>query len=414
MERTGPMAGVRIVELATFGFVPSGVALLADWGADVIKVEHPRIPDPMRGLVVASSEDGVAVDVLIDQFNRGKRNLALDVAAPQGRDVLYELVRGCDVVVTSFLRPAQRKLRVTYEDLRAINASLIYAHGHGYGPRGPDAEQPGFDGISYWARGGVGHALTYTDGPPAGQRPGFGDVMGGLSLATGVSAALYQRGVTGRGCAVDVSLLGVACWQLAPDILTSWLTGQDVQRPAPTATTGPFRTSDGRFVTVLLLLPHYLGNVLRALGQEALLENQVFRDFAGGLTPAGAREVDAALRAAIGSFTEDQIRKRFAGLEIAWSIVQTPQEVVVDPQVVANEYVVVNPSNPGGRLVTGPVQFDQSPPRIASGAPRQGEHSEQILREIGYSDESIGQLHDGGVIVQGDEDRWDAFGRLST
>jgi crotonobetainyl-CoA:carnitine CoA-transferase CaiB-like acyl-CoA transferase len=318
------------------------------------------------------------------------------------------------VVVTSFLKPAQRKLGVTYEDLRAINASVIYAHGHGYGPRGPDAEQPGFDGISYWARGGVGHALTYADGPPAGQRPGFGDVMGGLSVATGVSAALYQRSVTGQGCAVDVSLLGVACWQLAPDILTSSVTGQDVQRLAPTASTGPFRTSDGRFVTVLLLLPHYLGNVLRALGQEALLEKQVFAEFAGGVSPAGNQVVDAALRAAIGSFTAEEIRQRFAGQEIAWSIVQTPQEVVADPQVVANEYVVDNPSKPGQLLVPGPVQFDQRPPRIAAGAPRQGEHSEQILREMGYSDDVIGELQVGGVFVQGTTDGWDAFGGLAT
>ncbi len=420
MVSVGPMAGVKIVELTTFGFVPSGVALLADWGADVIKIEHPRNPDPMRGLVTAVSDDGAEVDTLMDQFNRGKRNLALDLAVPEGREVLSDLVRRCDVVVTSFLKPAQRKLRISYEDLRPLNPRLIFAHGHGYGPRGPDAEQPGFDGISYWSRGGVGHALTFADGPPARQRPAFGDVMGGLSVATGVSAALYQRSVTGRGCAVDVSLLGVACWQLAPDILTSLVTGQDVQSPAPTADTSsnprgkPFQTSDGRYVTVLLLMPHYLSNVLKALGHEHLLQSAVFADFEGGLSPQGGQAVDSALRSAIGSFTAEQIRARFTGQDIAWSIVQSPAEVAADPQVIANEYILDNPSKPERSLITGPVQFDQRPPQISSGAPRQGEHSEQILRELGLTGDTIARLMGSGVVVQGADGSWDSFGKLVT
>lgn len=153
----GPMAGVKIVELTTFGFVPSGVALLADWGADVIKVEHPRNPDPMRGLVTARTDEGAEVDTLMDQFNRGKRNLALDLAVAEGREVLYELVRHCDVVVTSFLKPAQRKLGISYEDLRQLNPRLVFAHGHGYGPRGPTWTNPALTGSPIGL--GVGSAM---------------------------------------------------------------------------------------------------------------------------------------------------------------------------------------------------------------------------------------------------------------
>ncbi len=412
MDDVQPMSGVKVVELATFGFVPSGVAILADWGADVVKVEHPRISDPMRGLVMATAPDGRRFDTLMDQFNRGKKNLALDLSAAEGLEALHELVRRCDVVITSFLAPAQRKLRVTYEDLRAFNPSLVYAHGHGYGPRGPDAEQPGFDGISYWARGGVGHALTFKDGPPARQRAAFGDVMGGLSVAAGVSAALFRRRATGLGCAVDVSLLAVACWQLAPDLLASSVTGHDVQAPAPAADSGPFRTRDGRFVTVLLLMPGYLGNVLRALDCEHLLADPTFAGYVGGVAPPGAEVVDSALRAAIGSFTSDEIRRRFGGQEIAWSIVQTPREVVADPQVVANGYVVANPTNPEGFLVPGPVQFDQRPPPIAFGAPRQGEHTVEVLREAGLSEAAIENLLATGVAAQGTEELWDEHGRF--
>jgi crotonobetainyl-CoA:carnitine CoA-transferase CaiB-like acyl-CoA transferase len=409
-----PLLGVKVVEVTTFGFVPSGVALLADWGADVITIEHPRVPDPMRGLTTVPAPDGRIVDYVMDHFNRGKRNLALDLATEPGRDVLHRLVRQADAFVTSFLPPAQRKLGITYEDLKAVNPSLVYAHGHGYGPRGPDSEQPGFDGISYWCRGGVGHALTFKDGPPAGQRPAFGDVMGGLSVAAGVSAALHRRTTTGEGCAVDVSLLAVACWQLAPDIMASSVSGLDVQMPAPGPDSGPFRTSDGRYVTVLLLLPQYLGNVLRALDREDLLDNPLFANYPGGVAPPGSDVVNAALREAIGSLTVDEVRRRFTGQEIAWSVVQTPAEVLSDPQVQANEYVLPNPSKPGELLVSGPIQFDRAPPRPPWGSPRQGEHTEAILREVGLDDTAVKELLEAGVVAQGSEGVWDEYGRLTS
>jgi crotonobetainyl-CoA:carnitine CoA-transferase CaiB-like acyl-CoA transferase len=412
MEGTQPLSGVKVIELATFGFVPSGAAILADWGAEVIKVEHPRRPDPMRGLVAFSTPDGSQVDPLMDQFNRGKRNVALDLENERGLDVLYELVRRSQVFVTSFMAPTQRRLGVSYEHLHPVNPSLVFAHGHGYGPRGPDADQPGFDGISYWARGGVGHAVTFKDGPPAQQRPGFGDVIGGLAVAAGISAALHQTGVTGEGCTVDVSLLAVACWQLAPDILTSSLTGRDVQAAAPGPNSGPFRTSDGRFVTVLLLLPQYLGNVLRALDRDHLLAEPPFANFAGGLGSPDAAAIDATLRQAIGSFTCEEIRKRFSGQEIAWSVVQTPQEVPGDSQVRANEYVFPNPSRDGQLLVSGPVQFNQSRPRPNSGAPRQGEHTGEVLREFGFDQKAVEAMLADGVAVQGAHQHWDEYGRL--
>ncbi len=408
-----PMSGVRIIELTTFGFVPSGVAILADWGAEVTKVEHPRVPDPMRGLVTARAPDGRVVDTLMDQFNRGKRNLALDVGADRGREVFYELVRRCDVVVTSFLPGTQRRLRVTYEDLQSLNPSLVFAHGHGYGPRGPDADQPGFDGISYWSRGGVGHALTYTDGPPVQQRAAFGDVMGGLAVAAGVAAAMHRQRATGSGCAVDVSLLAVACWQLAPDLLATSVTGLDVQASAPGPDSGPFRTRDGRFVNLPLLLPQYLTNALRALGEERLLADPLFATYEGGVGAPGSEIVNAALRTAIASFTAEEIRERFSGQEIAWSIVQSPPEVLADPQVRANEYLVPHPSGPGGFLVAGPVQFDQAPPRPPAGAPRQGEHTVAILRELGLDEAAVHELLDAGVAAQGTEGSWDAYGRLT-
>lgn len=409
MEPISPMSGVKVIELTTFGFVPAGVAILADWGADVVRVEHPRVADPMRGLIVAQNDSGATVDVLSDHFNRGKRNAAIDLRSADGREVFYELIRDADVFITSFLKPAQQKLGVAYEDLQPLNPRLIFAHGHGYGPKGPDAHAPGFDGISYWCRGGVGHAVTFKGGPPAQQRPAFGDVMGGLSVATGVSAALYQRSVSGRGCTVDVSLLAVACWQLAPDILRSAIDHRDVQAEAPTADSGPYRTADGRYVVVLFLMPQYLPNVLQALGMDDLLDDARVRDFQAGVAQPG---VDAELRARIASLSADEIRSRFQGRDLAWSIVQTPEEVITDPQVTANEYVLPNPADPERYLVPAPVQFNQQPPSVTGGAPAQGEHTEQVLKEAGVAGARIDELLRAGVIAQGHEGDWDSSGRL--
>ena len=410
MERIDPLKGVRVVELTTFGFVPAGVAVLADWGADVVRVEHPRIPDPMRGLMIAENAKGETVDTLSDHFNRGKRNVAIDLGSADGREVLHELAGRADVFVTSFLKPAQRKLGVAYEDLRRVNPTLIYAHGHGYGPRGPDADQPGFDGISYWARGGVGHAITFQGGPPAQQRAAFGDVMGGLSVATGVSAALFHRATTGKGCTVDVSLLAVACWQLAPDILKSAIDHRDVQNEAPTPDNGPFRTADGRYVIVLFLMRQYLTNLLKALELRHLLNDPRVLGFQGSVGQSG---LEPELRTAIGALTAREIRSRFAGRDLAWSIVQTPEEVIADPQVTANEYILPNPADPDRHVVAPPVQFNQRPPELSAGAPAQGQHTVEVLTEIGMDEQRIEHLRKAGVIAQGHDGQWDDFGRMA-
>jgi crotonobetainyl-CoA:carnitine CoA-transferase CaiB-like acyl-CoA transferase len=210
-----------------------------------------------------------------------------------------------------------------------------------------------------------------------------------------------------------VALLAVACWQLAPDILATSVTQQDVQRPAPTVQNGPYVTSDGRYVVVLLLMPQYLPNMFKALGLENLLQEPRFANFQAGVGGAGHAEVQAELRQAIASLTADEVRERFRGKDIAWSIVQTPLEVISDPQVVANEYILPNPRDPHRLLVTAPVQFNQQPPKIATAAPAQGEHTREILRELGLDDERTEKLLADGVIAQGKPGDWDEYGRLA-
>jgi hypothetical protein len=189
------LEGVRVVEVASWSFVPSSGATLADWGADVIRIEHPVTGDPQRGLVSSGMVTAAgSVNHFIEQPNRGKRSLGLDIASDAGREVLRKLVEQSDVFVTNLLPASRARAGIDVEDVRVWNPKVIYARGNGYGPRGEQAGRGGFDLAAYWARGGIGDSLITRDGEwPAPQRPAFGDVFGGFALAAGIVAALFAN-----------------------------------------------------------------------------------------------------------------------------------------------------------------------------------------------------------------------------
>ncbi len=196
------LEGVKVLEVAAWTFVPAAGAVLADWGADVIKVEHPVMGDPQRGLISMGLIPGgpSAVNYIIEQPNRGKRSIGLDISTEEGLKLLYRLVEQSDVFLTSFLPATRQKLKIDVEHIRAVNPKIVYARGTGQGPKGPDSGKGGYDGASYWGRGGVAHALTpSTSEWPIGGRAAFGDLAGGMSIAGGIAAALFQRERTGVG-----------------------------------------------------------------------------------------------------------------------------------------------------------------------------------------------------------------------
>lgn len=420
LEFISPMQGVKIVDLTTFGYVPMSAAILADWGADVVKVEDTVFPDPCRGLVTNPDllGDGSPVDTLTDHFNRGKRNIALDLRKPAGLEVFYAMIKSADVFVTSFTRPAQRKLKLTYDDLKPINPRLIFAHGQGNGPRGPDAEQPGFDGITYWTRGGLGYILSQPGQPFVNQRPAFGDVLGGLSIATGISAALYHRSVTGKGCVVDVSLLAMAAYHLAPDIAAATLFGRD-HRGMPRSLVqgrvnpphGLFETKDGRHVQLSMLRDHFWVNLLRGLGHEAMLADPRYATLEARQRNVDALEAD--LEGIFKGLTLEEVKQRLKGVDTAWAPLQSPYEFANDEQVLANEYVFPNPANPKFKLTAPPAQFNHHAAIPKSGAPRHGEHTNEVLRELGLEEAQIAQLKKDGVVASGSSpEDWNEWGAL--
>jgi crotonobetainyl-CoA:carnitine CoA-transferase CaiB-like acyl-CoA transferase len=266
------LAGIRVVEVAQWWFVPSAGAVLADWGADVIKIEHPVTGDPQRGLVTSGFfPDTGGVNFMMEQSNRGKRSVGIDIGNPAGRAALLELVATADVFLTNFLPPARRKLRIDVDDIRAVNAKIIYVRGHGQGARGPDAERGGYDAASFWSRGGIAHALTPPGAAaPIMQRAAFGDSAGGMTVAGGIAAALFRRERTGVPSLVDVSLLGTAMWILAPDIVMTRLTDQEMpafdRAAAPNPIVNSYRTQDGRWLFLSMLPPHARTRVGSAAG----------------------------------------------------------------------------------------------------------------------------------------------------
>src|SRR5579883_888174 len=223
---TEVMRGVRVLEVASWTFVPSAGAVLADWGADVLKIEHPAFGDPQRGLVTMGLAPGgpSSVNFMMEQPNRGKRSVALDLATPGGLELLYRLAETSDVFLTNFLPAARQRLRIDVEHIRARNPRIVYVRGTGQGVKGPEAEKGGYDGASYWARGGIAESIT-PEGleAPVSQTAAFGDLNGGMTIAGGIAAALFRRERTGEPSVVDVSLLGLAAWTMSPGVVAAKL-----------------------------------------------------------------------------------------------------------------------------------------------------------------------------------------------
>ena len=255
------LSGVRVLEVAAWTFVPAAGAVLADWGADVIKVEHPETGDPQRGLVSMGLIPGGpdAVNYIMEQPNRGKRSIGLDISTDAGRDLLYKLAETSDVFLTSFLPSVRQRLKIDVEHIRAVNPNIVYARGTGQGP---------------WVSTATSRATTARstgDGGRSAQRPDPGRLQppigGGRPSATwpgawpspaGSPPALLQRANSGEAPMVDVSLLGLAMWQLSPDIVASGLYGGDPmpkfgRSASPNPLVGSYRTNDDRFITLMML-----------------------------------------------------------------------------------------------------------------------------------------------------------------
>jgi crotonobetainyl-CoA:carnitine CoA-transferase CaiB-like acyl-CoA transferase len=403
---TAVMEGVRVLEVAEQTFVPAASALLADWGAEVIKIEHVERGDAMRGL--ASSGIGMisnSVHVLLEHSNRGKQSLGLDLSSEEGLDILYKLAATSDVFLTNKLAGTRKKLKIDVEDIRAHNPAIIYARGSGQGERGPDADKGAYDSLAFWARSGVSLAVTRTDydhvvGPPG---PGFGDSIGAMTVAGGIMGALFHRERTGEATTVDVSLLGAGMWAMGQTISLSLQLDMPWQ-PPPGGTprnplTGNYRAKDGRWISLTCLQAgKYWPSMAEVIGQPELATDPRFAD--NDVLLENGAEAGDILRAAFDQHTLEEWREKLEAFTGQWAVVQNTIEVASDPQSVANDYMQSGTTADGTpySLVSAPVQYDGVAGPIGR-APEFNEHGDQILADLGLDWDTVVDLKVRGVVA---------------
>jgi len=401
---SGPLDGIRVLEVAMYGFVPSAGAVLREWGADVIKVEHAVTGDPQRGL----RQTGLLrvegdPNPNIEHANRGKRSLGLDMSVPEGKEVLLELARRADVFLTSFLPGHRQKFGIDVDDIRAVNPKIIYARGSALGPRGEESVKGGYDMTAFWCRAGVAATITPEGmtgmiSPPG---PAFGDTISGTNLAGGIAAALLQRERTGEPSVVDVSLLGSGLWAMGHTIALSVHLNQTMKAPMPgthgaptNPLTGLYETSDGRYLSLLMMQPtKFWADVCRHIDRPELADDPRFAtaELIAANTPAAVE----ILREEIGKRTIAEWTERLGTLSGPWAPVQDALQAAADPQIRANEYL-----RKAGELelVSNPVQFDVTAPDLEP-APEFAAQTEDILVELGLDWDRIIELKTAGAVT---------------
>jgi crotonobetainyl-CoA:carnitine CoA-transferase CaiB-like acyl-CoA transferase len=404
---TAVMEGVRILEVAEHTFVPAASALLADWGAEVIKIEHVERGDAMRGLM--SSGVGVMatdVHVLLEHSNRGKKSLGLDLATAEGLDVLHKLAATCDVFLTNKLPSVRRKLKIDVAEIRAANPNIIYVKGTGQGELGPDADRGSYDVLAYWHRAGTALGVKQADDdyvppPPA---PAFGDSIGAMTIAGGIMGALFHRERTGTATTVDVSLLGTGIWSMGAAFALSMQLGMPWQPPPRGTNMGnplvsTYQAKDGRYVSLSCLQAgKYWGELVTLVGLPELATDERFVDQAA--IREHAMEGVELLREAFAERTAEEWKQVLAAFSGQWTVVQSTLEAIEDPQAIANGYIVESATAEGTpfKLAAAPVQFGDDLPST-NRAPGFNEHGDEILEGIGLDTEQIIDLKVRGVVA---------------
>lgn len=399
-----PLEGIRVLEVAMYGFVPSAGAVLSDWGAEVIKIEHAVTGDPQRGL----RQTGTMVVVgdpnpNVEHANRGKRSLGLDMSKPEGKEVLAELVKKADVFLTSFLPDHRAKFGIDVDDIRAINPKIIYARGSALGPRGQESNRGGYDMTAFWCRAGTAATITPpgVEGMIAPPGPAYGDTISGTNLAGGVTAALLKRERTGETSVVDVSLLGSGLWAMGHGIALSAHLKEPMVAPVPgvhgspvNPLTGVYETADGRYISFIMMQPSkFWADVCRHIDRTDLIDDPRFAT--GKDISANTEAAVAILREAIKGRTLEEWTERFGTLAGPWAPVQDSLQVCSDEQVRANDYFVQAGEL---ELVSTPVQFDVAATETAA-APEFAAHTDEILQEIGLDWDRIIELKTAGAVT---------------
>lgn len=382
----GILSGVRIVELAGYVAGPGACGLMADWGAEVIKVES-RTGDPFRHFFAGVGQD-VVENRVFDADNRGKQSVVIDIGTPDGAAMLRSLVLSADVFVTSYRPASLARAGIVWEELHAAKPSLILASFTGYGPVGPDADRPGFDITAFWARSGLCSIMSVKDGDPVVLRTGIGDHMAATGLAAAIMGALYHRERTGMGQKVETSLLRMGVYAASSEHAVQLQFGRVASTKARPQAVNPlnnfFRTADGRWI---VCVPRQGANdfprFARAAGHPEWIEDERFRG--NRARKANGPALVEMLDAAFGAMPFDTAAAALEREGVIWAPILTLAQAALDPQAQAAGCFVAVPQDDGGSVVlpNGPIDFGAFPAPRRRRAPRLDEHGEAIRGSLG-------------------------------
>jgi crotonobetainyl-CoA:carnitine CoA-transferase CaiB-like acyl-CoA transferase len=390
---------LKVVDFSAYIAGPGAAGMLCDWGADVIKVERPG-GDSMRHLF-RDLPNEIDSNPTFEVDNRGKRGVVLDITKPEGREALVKLAVGADVFLTN-VRPASLK-RYGLDDvtLRAANPRLVYAVITGYGLEGPEAHRPGFDVTAFWARSGIGYMTAPKGTEPFNRTSGMGDHATTLATVAAILAALYERERTGKGRLVQTSLLGTGVYLMASDMAVQLKLGRLASvRPRDnpiSATSNYFKTADGRW---LVNNPRGQGSdwekLAEAVGRPDLVTDERFAT--GKARRKHARELTAELDAAFAALPFEVIAQRLDAADLVWAPLQTPADVAADPQVeAAGAFVRIGEGDQAFRSPAAPARFPGADREVLPRAPHLGEHTREVLRELGYGEDVVDAMFEGGA-----------------
>ena len=400
-----PFSGVKVLDVASFIAAPMAATVLADFGADVIKVEPPGQGDPQRFLSYVPPNPIAKANYDWHLTNRNKRGMVINLKSPGGTEILRRLVEWADVVITNYPHGVRESLHLGYDEVSSWNPRVIYADITGFGDAGPDATLPGFDVSAFWSRSGLLSSFRDAGAPPTVPVYGSGDFQAAIGIYAAIVTALYRRERTGAGANVGTSLLAEGIWSAASLVSGALANGRSFglhDRAAPfNPFVNPYQTADDRWF-MLVAQPKDLPALAKAIGHPELLTDPRFADLKGLIQHGAALGplFDSAFRAQPFAHWEEILDRE----RVTWSVIQTPDEAARDPQLRAADIVVpIEGVSDLEYTINNPVIVRGVQKVPARRAPELGEHTDEVLVEMGFSNDEIEQLRAAGTVPKATE-----------
>ena len=404
----GAVEGLKVIEMGQVAAAPAAAAVLADWGAEVIKVEPPT-GDSLRSLIRLRGVDklikidgGAEMQVSFLCFNRNKKSVVVNLTKEGASDIIYKLVEKSDVFITNYSLDVLKRFNLDYATLSQFNPGLVYAILTGYGRKGPDKDQRGYDYSAFWAHSGFQYLIGEPGSDPPPQRGGLGDHVAAMHMVAGIMAALYHKQKTGIGQELEFSLYQSGVWTLSVDNQDA-LYGLPIIKTDRKSAHNPlfnsYCTRDGKWVFLAMLQsdPFWVP-FCRAIGRPELEDSPKFNSLMA--REQNRDELCHLIDEVMASADLKEWETRFVEHDIIYARILSPAEIVTDPHALVNDFFVEVEHPSGGRVkvVASPVKFGKTPATVRSVAPEVGQHTEEVLLELGYSWEDIGRLKEQQVI----------------